>query len=55
MADLKNKPQHESGKLSFIRGKMKTIAQDMASQRAPRNCSKEVEEKVSIDMILVKG
>jgi len=55
MADLQNKPQHESGKLSFIWGKMKTIAQDTASQVAPRNCSKEVEKKVSIDVILVKG
>ena len=55
MANLKNKPQHENGKLSFIWGKMKTIAQDTASQTAPRNCSKEAEEKVSTEVISVKG
>ena len=34
---------------------MRTIAWETAFQRAPRNCSKEVGEKVSIFVILVKG
>ena len=40
--------------LSFIWSKMKTIAQEAAFQTALRNCSKEVGEKVSIYVILVK-
>ena len=38
----KKNAQRESCELSFIGGKMKTIAREMASQRALRNCSKEV-------------
>ena len=34
---------------------MRTIAQETVSQIALRNCSKEVEEMVSIYVILVKG
>ena len=34
---------------------MRTIAWETASQIALRNCSKEVEGKVSIYVILVKG
>ena len=34
---------------------MRTIAQEIASQRALRNCSKEVVGEVSILVILVKG
>ena len=36
----KKKAQHESCELSFIWGKMRTIAQETASQMALRNCSK---------------
>ena len=52
---LKKKVQCESCELSFIWGKMRTIAQEIASQRALRNCSKEVVGEVSILVILVKG
>ena len=42
-ADLKKKKaQHESCELSFIWGKMRTIARETASQIELRNCSKEV-------------
>ena len=34
---------------------MRTIAQETVSQIALRNCSKQVEEMVSIYVILVKG
>ena len=47
--------QHENSELSFIWGKMRTIARETAFQIALRNCSKEVGGKVSIDVILVKG
>ena len=47
--------QRESCELSFIWGKMRTIAQETASQLALSNCSKEVGVKVSIYVILVKG
>ena len=36
-------------------GKMRTVAQEIASQIARRNCSKEVEGKVSVYVVLVKG
>ena len=51
----KKDAQLERCKLSFIWGKMRTIAQETASQIALRNCSKEVKRKVSIYVILVKG
>ena len=45
----KNNAQHESCELSFLSGKGKrTITQETASQKALRNCSEEVGEKVSI-------
>ena len=34
---------------------MRAIAQEIASQIALRNCSKEVEGKVSVYVVLVKG
>ena len=46
---------HESCELSFIWGKMRTIARETAFQTALRNCSKEVGGKVSIHVILVKA
>ena len=52
VADLKNM-QHESCELSFIWGKMRTIAQETTFQMSLRN-SKEVGGKVSIYTILVK-
>ena len=39
---------HKSFKSSLIWGKMRTIAQETAFQIALRNCSKEVEGKVSV-------
>ena len=47
--------QHESCQLSFIWGKMRTAAQETAPPIALRDCSKEVEGKDSIYVILVKG
>ena len=38
----KKKAQCESCELSFIWGKMRTIAPETASQITPRNCSREV-------------
>ena len=38
----------ESCELSFIWDKMRTVAQETASQIALRNCSKEVGGKVSV-------
>ena len=46
--------QHVSCELSFIWGKMRTIAWETASQITLRNCSKEVAGEVSIYVILVK-
>ena len=40
----KTKTQYESCELSFIWGKTRTIAQEIASQIALRNCSKKVRE-----------
>ena len=51
IVDLK---MHNVRVVSFIGGKMRTIAQETAFQIALRNCSKEV-KKVSIYVILVKG
>ena len=42
-------------KLSFIWGKMRTLARETAFQIALRSCSREVGEKVIINVILVKG
>ena len=39
----------------FLWGKMRTVAWETAPQRALRNCSKEVGEKDSMYVILVKG
>ena len=47
IADFK-KMQCENCELSFIWGKMRTIAWETAFQIALRNCSKEVVMKVSI-------
>ena len=52
---LKKSARRESCKLSFIWGKMRTVARETAFQIALRNCSKEVGGKVSIYVILVKG
>ena len=54
-ASLRKKAQHESCKLSFTWGKMRTIAWETAPQIPLRNCCKEIEGKVSIHGILVKG
>ena len=55
-ADLKKKnAQLESRESNFMWGKMRTIAQQTAYQRALRNCSKEVGGNASIYGILVKG
>ena len=53
---LKKNVQNESCELSFIGGKMRTIAQE-TYQIALRNCSREVGGKVNINIyvILVKG
>ena len=40
--------QHESCELSFICGKMRTVAWEIALQVVLRNCSKEVVGKVKI-------
>ena len=40
--EKKNKAQCESSELSFIWGKMRNIAWETATQRALRNCSKEL-------------
>ena len=45
---LKKDVQHESFELSFIWGKMRTAAWEIAPQIALRNCAKEVVGKVSI-------
>ena len=47
--------QHESCKLSFTWGKMRSAAQETAPQIALRNCSKVAGGKVSIYVILVKA
>ena len=52
---LQKDAQCESGKLSFICGKMSTAAGETAPQTALRDCSKEVVRGRSIYMILVKG
>ena len=49
------KKNAQSCELSFIWGNVRTIAQETASQIALRSYSKEVREKVSIYVILVKG
>ena len=51
----KKSSQQESCKLSFIWGKMRTLALETAFQIALRSCSREVGEKVIINVILVKG
>ena len=51
---IKKNAQHESCKLSFIWGKMKTAAWETAPQIALKNCSKETVGKVNIYVILVK-
>ena len=54
MLTFKN-TQCEGCELTFIGWKMRTIAQETAPQIALRNCSKEVEGKVRIYVILWKG
>ena len=54
-ADLKKNAQLESCESNFMWGKMRTIAQQTAYQRALRNCSKEVGGNARIYGILVKG
>ena len=53
-ADLKKNAHHESCELSFIWDKMRTVAQETASQIALRNCSKEVGGTISVYVIFVK-
>ena len=55
MSSTEKNAQRESCKLSFIWGKMRTIAQETAFQIALRNCSKEVGGQLRIHVILVKG
>ena len=55
MSSTEKNAQRESCKLSFIWGKMRTIAQETAFQIALRNCSKEVGGQPRIHVILVKG
>ena len=55
MSTEKKNAQFESCELSFIWGKMRTIAWEAAFQIALRNSSKEAGGKVSIYVILVKG
>ena len=47
--DLKKIAQHERYKLSFIGGKMRTIALERAAQIALRNCSNETVGKMGIN------
>ena len=55
MSIIKN-AQHESCKLSFIWGKMRSAAQKTAPQIAVTNCSKEAGRKANnIYVILVRG
>ena len=51
----KKHAQHKRCELSFIWGKMRTIAWETASQIVLRNYPKKVVRKVSIYVILVKG
>ena len=51
----KKNAQHERCELSFIGGKMKTIAREIAIQIALRNYFSEVWGKVSVYVLLVKG
>ena len=48
MCRPKKNAQHENCELRFIWGKMRTAVQETEAQIALRNCSKEVEVKVSI-------
>ena len=48
MCRPKKNAQPENCELRFIWGKMRTAAQETEAQTALRNCSKEVEAKVSI-------
>ena len=52
--NLKN-AQREGCELSFIWGKMRTIAQQTAFQIALRNCSREVAGRSVLYMMLVEG
>ena len=52
---LKKDAQLESSELSFTWGKMKTAAQEAASQIALRDCSKEAVRGMSIYTVLVKA
>ena len=52
---MKKNAQHENCELSLIGGKMRTIAQETAFQRALRNCSREAGGRSVLHMILVKG
>ena len=47
--DLKKNAQHERYKLSFIGGRMRTIALERAAQIALRNCSNETVGKMGIN------
>ena len=53
--EKKKRAQCDNYELSFIWGKMRTIAWETASPIALRNCSKESGEEVSMYVILVKG
>ena len=49
------KAQYKGCELSFIWGKMRTVARQAAFQMAQRNCSKAVREKSALCMTLEKG
>lgn len=51
---LKKNAQCESCELSFVWGKMRTVAQETAFHRALRNCSRDVGKRSVLYMILVK-
>ena len=54
LCQFKLNTQIESCELSFIWGKMNTIAWDTVFQIALRNCFKETGQKVSVYVILAK-
>ena len=54
VVDRKKKAQHENCELSFIWGKMRTIAWETAFQISLRNCSREVGGRSMLYMTLVK-
>ena len=53
--DMKKIAQGDSGRLSFIWGKARTVSWEIAPQTALRNSSEEAGVKISKCVILVKG